>query len=464
MITLYDTVHFIGIGGIGMSAIAEVMYRKGYTLQGSDIVENDNTRRLCALGIPVYIGHHPDNLGQSSQVVISSAIDMHCPERLAAQQRGLPIIHRTAMLAVLMENKKSISVSGTHGKTTTTSLLATLFENAGLDPTVINGGIIEQYATNAKLGTSDWMIVEADESDASLLLLPSTFVVVTNINPEHLTHYSTFDELKKTFYQFIQNIPDEGCAILCQDHPEVRTLRLTLDRQVISYGIHVSADISAENITFGPQGTYFDAVIYRPYKRCIKNLCLPLLGCHNLQNALAMIAMGSYLDFPNETISKTLRQFSGVRRRFTYIGETKGILVVDDYGHHPIEIQAVLQAARLTKRNRTLAVFQPHRYTRLAHLFEEFCVCFDNADEVIIADVYAAGEPPIDGYNRDALVQGLQKHGHPCVIPLQDPADLVSLICERAKYNDIVVCLGAGSITSWAKALPQQIEQQYTFR
>lgn len=462
MITRDDTIHFIGIGGIGMSAIAEIMYRKGYTVQGSDVVESDNTRRLCSLGIPVYIGHSVENLGCASRVVISSAIDMRCPELVAAQQGGLSIVHRATMLGSLMEGKRSIAVSGTHGKTTTTSLIACLLENGGLDPTVINGGIIEEYGNNAKLGSGDWVVVEADESDGSLLVLPSRFVVVTNINAEHFNHYTNFDELRETFYRFIQGIPEEGCAVLCEDHVEVRRLRSRIDRCVISYGLYVSGDVSAENVTFGSGGTWFDAVIRVPYKRRLGGIFVPLLGWHNLQNALAMVAMGSYLELSDETIMGTLRNFLGVRRRFTYVGESRGILVVDDYGHHPVEIRAVLQAARLMGRGRIIAVFQPHRYTRLVHLFEEFCVCFDEADDVIVSEVYGAGEDVIEGYSRDTLVQGLRKHGHCSVIGLESPDELVGLICARAGYNDVVVCLGAGTITSWARALPRQIEQQWT--
>ncbi|SEH35129.1 UDP-N-acetylmuramate--L-alanine ligase [Magnetospirillum fulvum] len=455
------TIHFVGIGGIGMSGIAEILHNLGYAVQGTDIADNYNVERLRKMGIPVRIGHSAEALGDARVVVISSAVKPDNPEVAAARSRLVPVVRRAEMLAELMRLKNAIAIGGTHGKTTTTSLIAALLEAARLDPTVINGGIINAYGTNARLGASDWMVVEADESDGSFLKLPSTAVVVTNIDPEHMDHYGTFDRLRDAFRSFVESIPFYGFAALCIDHPEVQTLIARVpDRKIVTYGFSPQAMVRAVNVTFGGDGARYDVAItdrVTGQSRTIAGLNLPMFGEHNVQNSLAAIAVAVELGLPNDIVRKALGGFSGVKRRFTRVGETNGITVIDDYGHHPVEIAAVLKAARSASAGQVIAVVQPHRYSRLENLMAEFCTCFNNADTVIVADVYAAGEAPIPGIDRDALVRALREHGHRNVLALPEPKALAGIVHEVARPGDMVVCLGAGSITNWAHALPADL-------
>ncbi len=455
------TIHFVGIGGIGMSGIAEVLHNQGYTVQGSDIAESTNVKRLRDLGISVAIGHGEDNLGDAIAVVISSAVKNDNPEVAAARAALIPVVRRAEMLGELMRLKWGVAVGGTHGKTTTTSMLAALFDTAGLDPTVINGGIINAWGTNARLGAGEWMVVEADESDGTFIKLPATIAVVTNIDPEHLDHYGTFDAVRDAFQQFIENLPFYGFAALCIDHPEVQALipRVS-DRRVVTYGFSPQADVRGVNVTSDASGMHFDAVISQRRdgtQQTIEGLFLPMHGEHNTQNALAAVAIGNEMGMSDDIIKQALAGFEGVKRRFTKTGEAAGITVIDDYGHHPVEIAAVLKAARGATKGHVIAVVQPHRYSRLHDLFEEFCTCFNDADAVLVADVYAAGEAPMDGVHKEALVDGLTAHGHRAVQVLSSPEALAADICAIAKSGDMVVCLGAGNITQWAVALPEQI-------
>ena len=457
------TIHLVGVGGIGMSGIAEILHNLGYRVQGSDVAENANVQRLRALGIKVMIGHAPEHVEDAQVVVISSAVKTDNPEVIAARERFAPIVRRAEMLGELMRLKWSIAVGGTHGKTTTTSMVAAMLDAAGLDPTVINGGIINAYGTNARLGDGDWMVVEADESDGSFVKLPAIITVVTNIDPEHMDHYGSVEALHDAFESFIENIPFYGFAVLCIDHPVVQSLMGRIeDRRIITYGLSPQAEVRATNISSEAGGARFDVVVtYRREGRehRIEDLTLPMLGQHNVQNALAAVAIAGALDLEEAVVRKGLADFAGVKRRFTRTGEAGGITVIDDYGHHPVEIAAVLNAARLATEGRVIAVVQPHRYSRLAGLFEDFCSCFNDADHVLVAEVYPAGESPIEGVNRDALVEGLRAHGHRHALPLEGEEDLPQKILELASPGDLVVCLGAGSITAWANALPQQLEE-----
>jgi UDP-N-acetylmuramate--alanine ligase len=458
-------IHFVGIGGIGMSGIAEVLHNLGYKVQGSDMAEGANTRRLAELGIKVLIGHRADNLGNAQVVVVSSAVKKDNPEVLAARARLVPVVRRAEMLGELMRLKWSIAVGGTHGKTTTTSMVASMLDAGGLDPTVINGGIINAYGTNARIGAGDWMVVESDESDGSFLRLPATIAIVTNVDPEHLDHYGTFDALRDAFVRFVENTPFYGFAVLCVDHPEVQALIPRIaDRRIVTYGLGVNADVRAANVRLDRGGADFDVLITHRAtneSRSIEGLRLPMFGQHNVQNALAAIAVAQEMGLPDEVIRRALGSFSGVKRRFTKTGEAHGITVIDDYGHHPVEIAATLRAARQSYggSGRVIAVMQPHRYTRLASLKAEFASCFVDADTVIIADVYAAGETPIEGINRDMLIGLVQRAGHRDVTALGAPGDLPSMIWHIARPGDVVVFLGAGNITSWAQALPGQLRQ-----
>lgn len=453
-------IHFVGIGGIGMSGIAEVLHNLGYKVQGSDLAESSNVQRLRDLGISVAIGHKAENVEQAQVVVISSAVKRDNPEVVAARERFLPVVRRAEMLGELMRLRWSIAVAGTHGKTTTTSMIAQLLDTAELDPTVINGGIINAYGTNARLGEGDWMVVEADESDGSFTRLPATIAVVTNIDPEHLDHYGSVEALHRAFENFLENIPFYGLAICCIDHPAVQALIARVeDRRILTYGFGPQADISAENLQLENGGTRFDLVVNGRDGQSarVENLFLRMVGEHNVQNALVVCALAVEMGLGEETLRKALETFEGVKRRFTKTGEAGGITVIDDYAHHPVEIRAVLRAARQASEGRVIAVVQPHRYSRLRDLFEEFCTCFNDADGVLVADVYPAGEDPIPGFDRDALVQGLRAHGHRQAAPLADPLDLARIIARAGKRGDIVVCLGAGNITNWAQALPAQI-------
>jgi len=456
-------IHFVGIGGIGMSGIAEVLHNLGYRVQGSDLADSANVRRLIDLGIPVVVGHEAENLGAGEVVVISYAVKPDNPEVIAARVRRVPVVRRAEMLGELMRLKWALAIAGTHGKTTTTSMIGALLETAQLDPTVINGGIINAYGTNTRLGAGDWMVVEADESDGTFTRLPATIAVVTNIDAEHLDFYQSFDALRQAFEDFVGNIPFYGFAALCIDHPVVQQMIPQLsDRRILTYGFSPQADIRAVDVRLGQDGARYDVVVSDALAdrgRTIRDLFLPMFGRHNVQNSLAAAAVAEAMALGDEALQTALRNFKGVKRRFTRTGEWRGVTVIDDYGHHPVEIAAVLKAARAIVAGKLIAVVQPHRYTRVWHLFDEFCTCFNDADVVLVADIYAAGEPPIEGISRDALVAGLIEHGHRNARPLPDPAELSSVIRELARPGDMVVCLGAGSITGWAAALPSDLER-----
>jgi len=456
------TIHFVGIGGIGMSGIAEVLHNLGYGVQGSDIAEGANVVRLREMGIQVHIGHQAENVDEAQVVVVSTAVKADNPEVQAARERLVPVVRRAEMLAELMRLKWSIAVGGTHGKTTTTSMVAALLDTASLDPTVINGGIINAWGTNARLGDGDWMVCEADESDGSFLKLPATIAVVTNVDPEHLDHYGSFDDLRAAFDAFVENIPFYGFAALCLDHPEVQAMipRVS-DRRIITYGFSPQADVRVTDVAREQTGASFSVVIDDRKigaSRTITDLFLPMVGDHNIQNSLAVVAIATEMGIDDDTLRRALANFEGVKRRFTRTGEAAGVTVIDDYGHHPVEIAAVLQAARTATGGRVVAVVQPHRYTRLRDLFEDFCTCFNDADAVVVADVYAAGEEPIDGVHRDALVDGLRHHGHREVVALESPDALAETVRRLTRKGDMVVCLGAGNITQWANALPEQLQ------
>ena len=455
-------IHFIGIGGIGMSGIAEVMKTLGYTVQGSDISDNYNVTRLRKSGIHVDIGHAAGNLRDAQVVVISSAVKDDNPELHAARAAPLPIVRRAEMLAELMRFKSCVAIGGTHGKTTTTSMVAALLDSGGFDPTVINGGIINAYGTNARLGSGDWMVVESDESDGTFVKLPADVVIVTNIDPEHLDHYGTFDQARAAYLAFVENIPFYGFAVMCIDHPEVQALIGRIrDRHIITYGKSPQADVRLANLAYRDGESRFDVVLSdrrRGTTHTIADFSLAMPGEHNAINATAAIAVAHELGVDDEAIRKGLKAFAGVKRRFTRTGTAHGVDVYDDYGHHPVEIAAVLKAARDVSKGRVLAVVQPHRYTRLANLFDDFCACFNDADAVVVAPVYAAGESPIAGATHEALAEGLRDRGHRQVLRIDAPEELASLVHGIVQPGDIVVCLGAGTITQWAYALPQQLD------
>ncbi len=453
-------VHFVGIGGIGMSGIAEIMLRIGYSVQGSDARAGPNTERLERLGARVFVGHDASQIEGASAVVYSSAIKPDNPEMAAAKARRIPLVRRAEMLAELMRLQLSVAVAGTHGKTTTTSMIAAVLDAGGLDPTVVNGGVINAYGANAKVGEGEWIVVEADESDGTFVTLRCTAAIVTNIDPEHLDHYGDFANLKQTFADFVQNIPFWSFAVLCIDDPDVQEVASKIEnRRVITYGANPQAEIRAVNITMGAEGAAFDVLINAPNtdEAALRGFSLPMAGQHNVLNALAAIAVGRQLGVPEVSIRKALAEFGGVRRRFTTTGEARGVRIIDDYGHHPVEISSVLAAARAVTSGRVIAIVQPHRYSRLRDLFRDFCRCFNDADIVIVADVYPAGEAPIEGYDRDTLAEGLRRHGHRHVLALEKPTDLPALIAAEARAGDLVVFLGAGDITAWAHALPAQL-------
>ncbi|WP_342151420.1 UDP-N-acetylmuramate--L-alanine ligase [Methylorubrum sp. SB2] len=454
-------IHFIGIGGIGMSGIAEVMANLGYTVQGSDANDNANVRRLAEKGIRTFVGHRAENVENAALVVVSTAIRRDNPELVEARERRLPVVRRAEMLAELMRFKSCVAVAGTHGKTTTTSLVATLLDAGNLDPTVINGGIINAYGTNARMGAGDWMVVEADESDGTFLKLPADVAIVTNIDPEHLDHFGSFDAIKDAFRRFIDNIPFYGFAVMCIDHPIVQDLVGHIeDRRIITYGENPQADVRLLDIDLKGGQSRFRVMIRdrRPgFRLEMGDLVLPMPGKHNALNATAALAVAHELGVSEDAIRKALSGFGGVKRRFTRTGEWNGATIFDDYGHHPVEIAAVLRAARASTDGNVVAVVQPHRYTRLQSLFEDFCTCFNDADTVIVAPVYAAGETPIEGFDRDSLVAGLKSRGHRDALALNAPEELAGLVAGRAQAGDYVVCLGAGTITQWAYALPGEL-------
>ena len=454
-------VHFVGIGGIGMSGIAEVLSNLGYTVTGSDVSDSANVKRLREKGIKVAIGHRAENIDGADVVVVSSAIKRDNPELTAARTKRLPVVRRAEMLAELMRLKSCVAIAGTHGKTTTTSLVASLLDAGGLDPTVINGGIINAYGTNARLGAGDWMVVEADESDGTFLKLPADIAIVTNVDPEHLDHFKTFEAVQDAFRAFIENIPFYGFAVMCTDHSVVQTLVGKLeDRRILTYGLNPQADVRLTDIDHHGGASRFSVVFRDREGRTaheIADLALPMPGRHNALNATAAIAVAHQLGIGDDVIRAALAKFGGVKRRFTRVGEWNGAVIIDDYGHHPVEIAAVLRAARESAKGQVIAVMQPHRYTRLHDLFEQFCTCFNDADTVIVAPVYPAGEAPIQGADRDSLVAGLRAHGHRQAIPLPGPENLAAMLKDLANPGDYVVCLGAGSITQWAYALPGEL-------
>ncbi|SNT74315.1 UDP-N-acetylmuramate--L-alanine ligase [Paracoccus seriniphilus] len=458
-------IHFIGIGGIGMSGIAEVLLTLGYQVQGSDLKSSKITERLAGLGATVFEGQRAENIGSAGVVVISTAIKKGNPELEEARRRGLPVVRRAEMLAELMRLKSNIAIAGTHGKTTTTTMVATLLDAGGIDPTVINGGVIHAYGSNARAGEGEWMVVEADESDGSFNRLPADIAIITNIDPEHMEHWGNFDALRQGFYNFASGVPFYGLAVCCTDHPEVQALvgKLT-DRRVVTFGFNAQADVRAVNLRYAKGVAHFDVALQgesdAEHAEVIKGCTLPMPGDHNVSNCLAAIAVARHLGMKKAEIRDALAKFGGVGRRFTRVGEVDGVTIIDDYGHHPVEIAAVLKAARQSTEGRVIAVHQPHRFSRLASLFDDFCTCFNEADVVGIADVYGAGEDPIPGAGRDDLVAGLIAHGHRHAREILSEDDLVRLVREQARPGDMVVCLGAGTISSWANALPARLQGQ----
>ena len=456
------TIHFVGIGGIGMSGIAEVMHNLGYTVQGSDIAEGYVVEGLRARGIKVMIGHAAENLGDAAVVVTSTAVKRDNPEVVAALENRVPVVRRAEMLAELMRLKRTVAVAGTHGKTTTTSMVAALLDAGGVDPTVINGGIINSYGANARLGASEWMVVEADESDGSLLRLDGTIAVVTNIDPEHLDHYGSFERVKDAFVEFIENVPFYGCAVLCIDHPEVQAvIPKVRDRRVVTYGFSAQADVRGENVVPYPGGNRFDAVLRQRdgSVRRIEGIELPMPGRHNVQNALAAVAVAAEMGCADSIIQTGFAKFAGVKRRFTKVGEIDGVTVIDDYGHHPVEIRAVLAAAREgVGPGRVIAVVQPPRFPRLRDHMEDFQAAFNDADVVYAAPVYPAGEAPIEGVDAAVLVEGIKARGHRSAHTIAGADALAATLADTAKPGDMVVCLGAGDITKWAGGLADKIK------
>ncbi len=465
------TLHFVGIGGIGMSGIATLLVSLGYNVQGSDVVDSANVARLREQGIVVHIGHEPEHIKTAdglypAAVVVSSAISNDNPELIAARAAKIPIVQRAEMLAELMRLKSAVAVGGTHGKTTTTSMVGQMLDSAGFDPTVVNGGIVNAYGTNTRFGQSDWMVVEADESDGSFIRLPATVAVVTNIDPEHMEHYGSFENVKDAYKRFVLNLPFHGYALLCIDHPEVQSLAAQVsDRKVITYGFNPQADIRAENVRSGAKGSIFDAVFAGwlnddGQELIIKDIHLSMLGRHNVQNSLVALGVAKEMGVSSDTMKQALANFGGVKRRFTKTGEVSGITIIDDYAHHPVEIDVVLKTARSAVKDtggQVIAVMQPHRYSRLNDLYAEFCRCFNDADHVIVADVYEAGEAPIKGVDKTYLVQGLKEHGHRSAQVLPEISDLPRIISEIARSGDYVVIMGAGNNTHWAHALPDQL-------
>jgi UDP-N-acetylmuramate--alanine ligase len=446
-------IHFVGIGGIGMSGIAEVLINQGYTVQGSDLRPSKITDRLADMGARILFPQIAENLEGVEVVVISSAIKPGNPELDSARARGLPVVRRAEMLAELMRLKSNVAIAGTHGKTTTTTMVATLLDAGGIDPTVINGGIIHAYGSNARMGQGEWMVVEADESDGSFNRLPATIAVVTNIDPEHMEHYKTFDVLKEAFYTFVSNIPFYGVAICNIDHPEVQLLVGRLgDRRILTYGFNRQADVRADNLRYNEGKAFFDVYLQNE-DITIKSMVLPMPGDHNVSNALASIAVSHCLGIEADKIRQALKNFGGVNRRFTRVGEINGVTIIDDYAHHPVEITAVLSAAKQATNGRVIAVHQPHRYSRLSDLFEDFCSCFNDAEVVGITDIFAAGESPINGADRDSLIAGLKAHGHRQAVSVADEAGLQQFVVEQCRSGDLLVCLGAGTISVWANNL-----------
>jgi len=455
-------IHFIGIGGIGMSGIAEIMHNLGYRVQGSDAVENANVRRLKTMGIPVAIGQAAENLKDAHVVVYSSAVKPGNIEFEEARRQNLPLVRRAEMLAEIMRLKSCVAIAGTNGKTTTTTMVAALLDAGGLDPTVVNGGIINAYGTNARLGDGDWVVVEADESDGTFLRLPATVAVVTNADPDHLDYYGTFDRMRDAFQRFVENVPFYGFAVLCIDHPEVQAMAGRIeDRRIVTYGLSPQADVRAANVRYSEGMSCYDVVVTgrrNGTETRIDGIRLPMPGEHNVQNSLAAITVARELGIADETIRLALDKFAGVKRRFTKVGEWSGAAIIDDYGHNPFKIAAALKAARQAYGGPIVAVVQPHRYTRLRDTWEQFCTCLNDADVAIIAPVYPAGEQPIEGIDRDSYAQALRARGHRHVLTVDGGMDLAAVLAPHMKAGGAVVLLGAGSISHWANALQAQLE------
>jgi UDP-N-acetylmuramate--alanine ligase len=445
-------IHFVGIGGIGMSGIAEVLLDQGYRVQGSDLKASKITRRLEAMGAVIYLGQKAENLDKAEVVVVSTAIKPGNPELDQARKVGLPVVRRAEMLAELMRLKSNVAVAGTHGKTTTTTMVSTLLHAGGFDPTVVNGGVIHAFESNARTGQGEWMVVEADESDGTFNRLPATIAVVTNIDPEHMEHWGSFDNLRQGFFEFVHNVPFYGLVVCNTDHPEVRALvgRIT-DRRVMTYGFNAQADVRGVNLRYAHGGAYFDVALRDG--TVIEGCTLPMPGDHNVSNALASVSVALHLGMSGDVIRAGLQSFKGVNRRFTKVADIDGVTIIDDYAHHPVEIAAALKAARQSHSGRIMAIHQPHRYSRLHDLFEEFCTCFNDADVVGITNIFAAGEAPIAGTDRDALVSGLTSHGHQNAMPVADEAALKAFLVEQCQPGDMLICLGAGSISAWAHGL-----------
>jgi UDP-N-acetylmuramate--alanine ligase len=445
-------IHFVGIGGIGMSGIAEVLLDQGYMVQGSDLKASKITRRLEAMGALIHLGQKTENLGEAEVVVVSTAIKPGNPELDQARKVGLPVVRRAEMLAELMRLKSNVAVAGTHGKTTTTTMVSTLLHAGGFDPTVVNGGVINAFESNARTGQGEWMVVEADESDGTFNRLPATIAVVTNIDPEHMEHWGSFDNLRQGFFEFVHNIPFYGLAVCNTDHPEVQALvgRIT-DRRVTTYGFNAQADVRVVDLSYAQGTAYFDVALRDG--SMIEGCTLPMPGDHNVSNALASVAVALHLGMSGDAIRAGLHSFKGVNRRFTKVAELDGVTIIDDYAHHPVEIAAALKAARQSHSGRIIAIHQPHRYSRLNDLFDDFCTCFNDADVVGITDIFAAGEAPIAGADRDSLVIGLTGHGHRNAMAVADEAALKAFLTEHCQPGDMLICLGAGSISAWAHGL-----------
>ena len=455
-------IHFIGIGGIGMSGIAEIMHNLGYKVQGSDAVDSTNVRRLRAMGMSIAVGHAAQNLKDAHAVVYSSAVKPGNVEFEEARRLNLPLVRRAEMLAEIMRLKSCVAIAGTNGKTTTTTMVAALLDAGGLDPTVVNGGIINAYGTNARLGAGDWVVVEADESDGTFLRLPATVAVVTNADPDHLDYYGTFDRMRDAFQRFVENVPFYGFAVLCIDHPEVQAMVGRIeDRRIVTYGMSPQADIRATNVSYSEGASHYDVIITdrrRNTETRIEQMCLPMPGEHNIQNSLAAITVARELGVGDATIKEALRKFAGVGRRFSKVGEWNGMAIIDDYAHNPFKIAAALKAARQAYNGPVIAVVQPHRYTRLRDTWEQFCSCLNDADVAIVAPVYPAGEQPIEGFDRDSYADALRSHGHRNVLTIDGGMDIAALVRPLAKDGGAVVLLGAGSISHWAHALQGQLE------
>ena len=445
-------IHFVGIGGIGMSGIAEVLLDQGYMVQGSDLKASKITRRLEAMGALIHLGQKAKNLGEAEVVVVSTAIKPGNPELDQARKVGLPVVRRAEMLAELMRLKSNVAVAGTHGKTTTTTMVSTLLHAGGFDPTVVNGGVINAFESNARTGQGEWMVVEADESDGTFNRLPATIAIVTNIDPEHMEHWGSFDNLRQGFYEFVHNIPFYGLAVCNTDHPEVQALvgRIT-DRRVTTYGFNAQADVRVVDLSYAQGTAYFDVALRDG--SMIEGCTLPMPGDHNVSNALASVAVALHLGMSGDAIRTGLHSFKGVNRRFTKVAKLDGVTIIDDYAHHPVEIAAALKAARQSHSGRIMAIHQPHRYSRLHDLFDDFCTCFNDADVVGITDIFAAGEAPIAGADRDSLVIGLTGHGHRNAMAVADEAALRGFLTEHCQPGDMLICLGAGSISAWAHGL-----------